>query len=138
MAGENGEQHENGASQSDAHDGNNDGTGDNTDPEDEDNTATGGNESTGRTSPTTGANRNAGANASEAGDHRDDHSELTDNGSSHQGPRTRSKRNQPAGGTSEPPPQDSNPSKRQRLQRSRMGVHHIVLMVAKVLMVFSG
>ena len=118
MAGENGEQHENGASQSDAHDGNNDGTGDNTDPEDKDNTAASGNESTGRMSPTTGANRNAGANASEVGDHHDDHSDLTDNGNSHQGPRTRSKRNQPAGGTSELPPQDSNPSKRRRLQRS--------------------
>lgn len=118
LARGNGEQHKNGASQSDAHGGDNDGTGDNTDPEHEDNTAAGGNKPTGRTSPTTGANRNARANASEAGDHRDDHSELTNNGNSHQGPRTRSKRNQPAGGTSEPPPQDSNLSKRRRLWRS--------------------
>jgi hypothetical protein len=54
LARENGEQHENGASQSDAHGGNNDGTGDNTDPEDEDNTAASGNESTGRMRERTG------------------------------------------------------------------------------------
>ncbi|KAK2465170.1 hypothetical protein APHAL10511_002801 [Amanita phalloides] len=104
LAHENGEQCENGVSQSNAHGGDADGAGNNNDanPSDEENTAASGNKSTGRTSPT--------ANGGEADDHPDDDSE-TGNGNSQWGRCTKSKYKQPASGTSE------KPSKRQRTQR---------------------